>query len=280
MCFRGGIQESMDIKEKSLTISCLLCHKTTKKVFDNIILNKYSVGYYQCKNCGFLFTEKPYWLDEAYSSAISNMDTGLVQRNLEFSKKIAVLFFLLYRGKGKFLDLAGGTGLFVRIMRDIGFDYFWQDPYCDNVHAVNFERSPNDKFLAITALEVLEHLDDPVTFLNENIVNTNTETFVFSTELFQGPAPSPSDWWYYTSRTGQHISFYQEKSLRILAAKMEMNFYSHGGIHIFTKKKINKLLLKICLSRLSSILCIILKRYLKSRTVSDYHLIMNKDNEK
>ena len=43
-------------------------------------MDKYDVKYFLCGNCGFVFTEEPYWLNEAYKSAINISDTGIVTR--------------------------------------------------------------------------------------------------------------------------------------------------------------------------------------------------------
>ncbi len=39
-----------------------------------------------------------------------------------------------------FLDYAGGYGVFTRLMRDIGFDFYWHDPYTQNLFANGFEK--------------------------------------------------------------------------------------------------------------------------------------------
>ncbi len=49
----------------------------TKLLFTAKVLGKYDVQYYQCVITGFIQTEEPYWLEEAYSSAITKLDIGL-----------------------------------------------------------------------------------------------------------------------------------------------------------------------------------------------------------
>jgi hypothetical protein len=65
---------------------CYICKKKTQVFSEAKILNKYNIVYYLCSCCGFLFTENPYWLNEAYSEAINLTDTGLVKRNIGTSK--------------------------------------------------------------------------------------------------------------------------------------------------------------------------------------------------
>jgi hypothetical protein len=46
-------------------------------------------------------------------------------RNISIAKKLAgILYFMdKRRGRGKYLDVAGGHGMLTRIMRDYGFDF-------------------------------------------------------------------------------------------------------------------------------------------------------------
>lgn len=47
--------------------------------------------YYRCPNCGFICTEEPYWLDEAYSSAIASTDIGVIMRNMLLRDKVSAI---------------------------------------------------------------------------------------------------------------------------------------------------------------------------------------------
>ena len=69
--------------------NCNICQTPMNPIFTGKILQKYNVQYFQCPKCGFISTEKPYWLDEAYSDAIADSDTGYVYRNLDFAKRIS-----------------------------------------------------------------------------------------------------------------------------------------------------------------------------------------------
>ena len=142
---------------------CKICNSNAKQVFNSKILKKYDVKYFKCDNCGYLFTEQPYWLDEAYSRSINLSDTGLLDRNIYFSKVLSVLIYFCFNKNGLFLDYAGGYGVFTRLMRDIGFNFYWHDPYTQNLFANGFEKDikPDSKFELITAFEVFEHLVSP-----------------------------------------------------------------------------------------------------------------------
>ncbi len=257
-------------------MKCKICDSRTKPAFTELLLNKYNVNFYQCENCGFLFSEEPYWLDEAYNSAITYSDTGIIVRNNQFSKITSVIIDFYFNRMGKFIDYAGGYGLFTRIMRDIGFDFYWTDKYCKNLFARGFDHmeSGTDKYELLTAFEVFEHLVNPETELKKML--SFSRNIIFSTEILPIPIPNPKEWWYYNFLHGQHISFYTYKSLKLVAQKMGLNFYSMKGIHIFTEKKLNEGLLKLIKKASLVFLFDIMRLRYKSRTFEDHLSIKKK----
>lgn len=206
------------------------------------ILFKYTISYYQCKECEVIQTEKPYWLDEAYSSAIADLDVGLVQRNMQLSALVSNLLDEYFDPLGKYLDFAGGYGLFVRMMRDKGFDFYRHDKFCDNIFAKYFDAAlfskESSQFELVTAFEFLEHIDDPLAEL-ERIFET-TDAVLLTTELLPPNITGVEDWWYFVPETGQHITFYSEKSIDKIACKLGVTCYSDGKKHhLLSKKKID-----------------------------------------
>lgn len=69
---------------------------------------------------------------------------------------------MFFNKDAKFLDYAECYGVFVRLMRDIGFDFYWQDKYTQNLFARGFEYNGNDAIESITTLRVLEHFANPI----------------------------------------------------------------------------------------------------------------------
>jgi hypothetical protein len=221
--------------------ACVICGGATDEVFSALVLGKYRAPYRFCAACQHLRTPSPAWLKEAYSDAISRADTGLVARNLEVSRKLACVFHAFFDRQGRFLDTAGGTGLLTRLLRDVGFDVYWEDPHCTNLMAHGFE-APADAlpYEAVTAIEVLEHLEDPLGFVRNAVARSVTSTLICTTELFR-ERPPPLDWWYYAFPTGQHISFYTAKTLAEIGRRLGLRLYSARGLHVFTRKNLNPL---------------------------------------
>jgi hypothetical protein len=242
------------------------------------VLSKYQAHYEVCKNCGFLRAHEPYWLDEAYSCAIAVADTGLVMRNIALGYKLAgVLYWIVgERGEGRYLDIAGGYGMLTRLMRDLGFDFYWADKHCNNLLAAGFEYSQaHGACRAVTAIEVMEHLTDPVAFIEETLAFSGAQTLLFTTELYEGPPPLPEAWWYYAFSTGQHIGFFKRKTLEILSARLGLEFASARGLHIFSKAAVNECLLRAVAGRwVSSVAPWWVRRRLGSKTMSDHQSML------
>ncbi len=213
----------------------------TALLFVGKVLNQYEVKYYRCLETGFIQTEEPYWLNEAYSSAITKLDIGLASRNELLRDMVIPVINKYYNTAGKFLDYAGGYGLFTRLMRDKGYNFYHTDVYCQNLFAEYFDLTdlPDfTKFELLTAFEVFEHLPNPLVELEK--ISAYSDNILFSTVLQpKQPLNSFNDWWYFIPETGQHVALYTEKSLAYLANKFGYNFYTDGmGVHLFTKKQL------------------------------------------
>lgn len=248
---------------------CKICGKQTKKIFKAKILYKYNIDYFYCDNCGFLQTEEPYWLEEAYKDSITLSDTGILQRNILISNWLTLLLSTIFDKKGKFLDFAGGYGILVRLMRDIGFDFYWYDKYSTNLFARGFEAEMHSesRYDAVTAIECFEHFVNPIKEI-ENILRFS-KNIIFTTELLPDPIPKPESWWYYGLDHGQHISFYSKKTLKFMALKYNLNYTKLGPLHILSNKKIPNIKIKSLEFANKVGLSHILKNLCKSKTWED-----------
>ncbi len=227
-------------------MQCKICSGAVGFFAQATVLGKHCIAYYRCNECGFIHTEEPYWLEEAYSGAITESDVGLVGRNLKLAIKAQAIITTWFDSSKCFLDFAGGYGMLVRLMRDAGYDFRWLDKYCHNLFAKGFEAdvSKRGNYELVTVFEVFEHLHNPLAEI-ENIASYS-RNILFSTEIIPKEVPQPDSWWYYGLNHGQHISFYTLQSLQAIAAKLSLNFYSNGcSLHLFTEKRLPALLFKV-----------------------------------
>ena len=265
------MQMIMTDSPSEVTLQCKVCTMPSKYYDDACILRKYNIKYYRCMSCGFVQTETPYWLKEAYSAAISRLDTGILFRNLQNHHITAAVINALIPETKRSLDYGAGHGIFVRLMRDSGYDFLWHDPYATNDYAGGFEHKMGDTYDLLTSFEVLEHLVDPVDELSKMM--TLSPNVLITTELLPNPTPKISEWWYYAPLSGQHISFYTPDTLKMIALRFGRILTSRGPYHLFTVEPKNKLLFRIAASvngsRIMNALC---KR--PSLKESDYQIMI------
>jgi hypothetical protein len=257
-------------------IKCKICSAESSILFEALILKKIPTNYYKCNKCGFVQTDIPHWLDEAYSSAITKQDIGLINRNLTFSPLVSTVIKFFFKQECKFLDYGGGYGMFVRLMRDKGFDFYRFDTYCKNIFADGFDCMDGESFELLTAFEVFEHLLNPLEEIEKML--EKSKNIFFSTELQPDNFNTANDWWYVMPETGQHISLYSLETLNFIAKKYKLNLYTNGKtFHLLTEKKLNPLVFKFVTNwYILNIMDKIIKRR-KSLLMVDYQNILKLD---
>lgn len=216
---------------------CRLCEEEAKLAFSHTIMGKYNIGFYACENCGAIFTEKPYWLDEAYGDALTCMDTGIMQRNLQLAdlvQKILESFF----GNKEYIsgvDFAGGYGIMTRLLRDKGYDFKWYDKYAENLVAKGYSYAGEDVDV-VTAFEIFEHMAEPREDLAW-IFNRNPGIVIVSTLLLQDDIPDET-WWYWCFEHGQHVLFWSEKTMHYVEQIFDYKYVKlSDSYHLFVNKK-------------------------------------------
>jgi hypothetical protein len=226
---------------------CPISGLPMRPLFTAKVLGRHEATFFHCPESGVIHTPEPHWLAEAYSSAITATDVGLVNRNSHNRGNVSWTLSFLGLEKGPYLDLGGGYGLFTRMMRDEGFDFHTTDPYCENIFAKGHEPGPGFTAQALTAFELFEHIPNPLAFVQEAFARYQCRTIIFST-LTYGDTPPGLDWWYWCFETGQHITFYNTRSLALLAEKVGGHYFNlNEGFHIITDRpltRIERLILK------------------------------------
>lgn len=251
-------------------MKCKICKSNTEFVFETEIMARYDINYFKCNNCGFLFTEEPFWLEEAYESSINISDTGILRRNIRLSKVTLLIICILFDQNKKFLDYAGGFGVFTRLMRDKGLDYYWIDKYTPNLFSKGFEFRNEYPVELLSAFEAFEHYEDPITQIEE-MLEISTNIF-FSTLLLPKPVPEPNKWHYYGNSHGQHIAFYEARTLEYIAQKYDLNYYTNGqNLHLLTKKNIKNYIFKILINLNKFGISRFLEYTLESKTLKDWN---------
>lgn len=258
-------------------MKCKICKNYSPQYGEGLILNKYHVKFYKCNDCGFIQTESPFWLNESYEEAITKSDVGLISRNIEMAEFTKLFIISSFNPKDRFVDYGGGFGIFARIMRDWGFDYYRYDPYCKNLFSDIFDANKKSKYGLLSAWEVFEHLINPLESIEDML--SFSQNILFSTKLLPVIPKTIGDWWYYGLDHGQHISFYSIKTIEKIAQKFNLRFhFSKNSIHFIGKDELNKLIVNILISkRLKIFRKILFKRQLNSLLEKDYFLVTGKN---
>jgi hypothetical protein len=212
---------------------CRLCGGELGPAFDGRLLGRHAVRYFECRACGSLQTEVPFWLDEAYAeSNLSPLDTGAAQRNL--NNLGAVLALARWLGLRRMCDHGGGDGLLVRLLRDRGLDAHVLDRHARPKYAMGFGQPHTDHERPdlVTAFEVLEHFVTPREELRA-LFDPKPAALLVSTDAWEGQGP---DWWYLAPDTGQHVFFFTRRALAELAAREGYGLLRVGGYWLFLRR--------------------------------------------
>lgn len=252
----------------NLSDSCRICAAPARYVFTQPVLGR-EVNYFECARCGYLQTQSPDWLDEAYSRAINDVDTGIMYRNRINIGRVVMTLLACGRLRGRVIDYAGGYGILVRMLRDAGVDARWRDKYCENVLARGFEADFGSGDV-LTAFEVFEHLIDPVAELRTML--GEAPIVLLSTELIAGPGTPSPEWWYLGPEHGQHVGFFRAATLRWMAEHIGCHHATDGNsVHMFSRGPVPAAWQPLL--RVQRIWPLVARLCLHSKTNSDFEML-------
>lgn len=229
---------------------CRLCASSVVACGEQRIL-RYDVTVFLCPECDLLQTQKPHWLDEAYSTALTLLDTGAAQRSqITVGVTLGIASILGIRRSSRCLDFGGGHGLFVRMMRDRGYDFRWVDRYAENMFARGFTGNPAASHDLVTSFEVFEHLVDVAGDL-DLLFRPRHRYILVGTLLHHG---YDERWWYFSNETGQHVSFFSPRTMRFVADRYRYQVFIGPQYSLFARDDeaiglVRKGLLRQCIPR-------------------------------
>jgi hypothetical protein len=209
---------------------CRLCSGLLTSQFKLLVLQKYEVQYSLCTDCQSLQTELPYWLDEAYkNNNLSNLDTGAAQRNIN---NLAACYWIskLFNIQNV-IDIGGGDGLLCRLLRDFEINCFVTDKYATSTYAQGYTQPNFETPDLVIGFEMLEHLPNPSTDL-DILFKTQPKTLLLSTLIYNG---QPQHWWYLSPEAGQHVFFYSQQALNLIAKKYGYTVITICEFILFTR---------------------------------------------
>ncbi len=221
-----------------MSIPCKICEAPAAECGRQRILGRHDARYLRCGDCGYVWVEAPHWLEEAYSKAITALDTGIVVRNLWLRDATCALLGSSFRDVRTVLDHGGGSGLFVRLLRDRGHDAWWSDAHCENLLARGFEADPEARFDLVTAFELVEHLEEPMAEFER--LHRRAPRLLISTELQPGDPARLMGWHYLAPEAGQHIGFFTRRSLEVVAERLGLRLSSNDrNLHVLAPERLS-----------------------------------------
>lgn len=196
-------------------IPCRLCGSDARRVFQKRILGRHDVWYYLCSGCESLQTEVPYWLKEAYGPAHDRFDTGQVLRSLHNAAFLRKLMMATGLASERMVDYGCGSGLLVRVLRDVGIDAWGFEPIGQPRIALAYQTDDLRAARLVNLCEVVEHFDRPAESF-QHVFSADPALVVVQTVPFTGPDP---DWPYLGPEHGQHVFFYSGKAIGHIAQR-------------------------------------------------------------
>ncbi len=238
--------------------SCRICGASLDYKWSLKVLGgRHLAQYHECRGCLSLQVVNPTWLDEAYADEsrplANNPDQGRFARNFSaYGAFVALHEAGVMSERPIVLDFGGGYGLLAQMLKSGGYEAWQVDPYVP-VPFLAADRClsalddfPEASFDLIFALEVVEHLTDPMATL-EGLTRRLKPggTLMLSTGVYH-PGEHNHQWPYLAAEWGQHITFWSQPALVHAAGRLGFSSFglfpgTEGFFILFSKLRAESL---------------------------------------
>jgi 2-polyprenyl-3-methyl-5-hydroxy-6-metoxy-1,4-benzoquinol methylase len=215
------------MKEPTKPLDCPLC--SGKNVVHLFV--KQDIPYYKCRDCSFIFSRAEN--NPNLTNAIEDYEPAYMdyfsekphdKRNHEWIIKILAKHKALRASR--ILDIGCGSGKFVQYLEEKGYEVFGLEPskalFDTFLHADHFfnltasqylKQSPSDKFDIIIISDVLEHVDDPLSFLRDvrSMMSPDGILFISTPDTGSSFARIAGKNWHYYNK--YHLSLFSRSNL-------------------------------------------------------------------
>lgn len=259
---------------------CNMCNSNQQRLLYSIKQGNIKFEVVKCK-CGLVFVNPRYnpdWYNKYYEEdyfkgLLDNAYHSSSQFNQEYEKTYRryVDFFLnnqFIKKKGNYLDIGCASGHLVGIFNSLGWNASGIDvseystKYGREIRGLNIitgdlleAKFPSNHFEIITMLEVIEHLSEPMKYLEEiKRILSNDGTLIVSTpnvDYFLAKLRREK-WWGY--KIIGHIHFFSIKTMSEMLDKLGLEIYRIDSEYCYgrnineiskRKEKITLILIKI-----------------------------------
>lgn len=238
-------------------MECPICGSSAELKYEiPFYYGKYMGRLFECENCRFLFVSNPSWLAESYRHHDpATTDVGSCKRSLNAARTVILMKRAgLLKKTSKILDYGSGYGLTVNLLSDKGYRIVGYDKYRKPVfgyYNISFGEDadiPEDPVDLILAIEVFEHLTDPIHEMSGLFSILRSSSILYATTNTYDPQKHNENWDYIRDVPGQHVSFYSKESLNYIAelygCRVFIDFPRRGH-HIFFKDYSSRLRLNL-----------------------------------
>ena len=212
--------------------ACRICGDSLDYKWSLKVLGgRHLAQYHECRACLSLQVVNPTWLDLAYAGEsqplANNPDQGRFARNFSaYSTFVALHEAGVVSERPVVLDFGGGYGLLAQMLKSGGYEAWQVDPYVP-VPFLAADRClsalddfPEAGFDLIFALEVVEHLTDPMATLDGLTRRLKPGgTLMLSTGIYH-QGQHNHQWPYLAAEWGQHITFWSHPALVHAAGRL------------------------------------------------------------